>query len=321
LKRRYHLAAIATACLATVAASSADLPYSPVGLLETHTLLTIYGRGFGIAPILGRLGTYRDFASMEAGTRELVSEIASFDGGKPVITGPELIYGLAVPCKGRGDCLDYLDGRENIVERYIKPAAEHNSVVILDTQLGRSDPATQIRHMIEKGYLKYDNVHVAIDPEFHVYAGREMPGTPIGTITASQVNEAQAILDDFVSRERLGTKKILIVHQFGDAAVHDGVPIMIARKQSLKRFPNVELVIDMDGLGSPFLKVKKYDRITSSRIYPQIEFRGIKIFYRSPLERNGHYDKPPMTMREVFGITPVPGGIRMDTRPDVVIIA
>ena len=54
-----------------------------VGLLETHTLFTVYGRGFDTAPILGRLGTYKDFAAMDAGTRDLRSEIAEIDGGKP----------------------------------------------------------------------------------------------------------------------------------------------------------------------------------------------------------------------------------------------
>lgn len=292
-----------------------------VGLLETHTLFTVYGRGFGIAPILGLLGTYKDFESMEAGTHELVSEIASVNDGKPVTTGVELIYALAVPCKGRADCLDYLDATQNIVERYIKPAGQRGSVVVLDTQLGRSDPVTQVRRMIEKGYLSYDSVHVAIDPEFHVYSGGDMPGTPIGTITAEQINEAQSLLNDLVNRERLSTKKILIVHQFGDPAVHDGVPNMIGNKLTLKHFPNVELVIDMDGLGTPEAKVEKYNRVTSSQIYPFIQFRGIKIFYRSPLEKRGHYDKPPMTMPQAFGITTVLGGLRMETKPNVVIIA
>lgn len=290
-----------------------------VSLLETHTLFTVYGRGFGIAPILGVLGTYKDFDSMQAGTHQQVTEIASVNGGKAVMTGVELIYGLAVPCKGSRDCLDYLDG--NIVERYIKPAAQRGCVVVLDTQLGRSDPVAQVRRMIEKGYLNYDNVHVAIDPEFHVYPGGDLPGTPVGTITAEQINEAQSLLDDLVKRAQLSTKKILIIHQFGDPAVRDGVPNMISDKLNLKSFPNVELVIDMDGLGTPDAKVEKYNRITSSQIYPFIQFRGIKVFYRSPLEKHGHYDKPPMTMPEVFGITSVPGGLRILTKPNVVIIA
>lgn len=89
----------------------------------------------------------------------------------------------------------------------------------------------------------------------------------------------------------------------------------------MQDFPNVELVIDMDGLGSPAVKVHKYDLLTDSRVYPAIEFRGIKIFYRDPGETRGRFDRPPMTIDEVFGIKPVPGGWRITTRPDVMIIA
>lgn len=318
-KVRFICALLAAAAAVAVAAR---IPAeTPAGLLETHTLFTVYGRGFGMAPILGRLGTYKNFESMESGTRDLAREIAGLNGGKPVTGGAELIYAMGVPCKGRGDCLDYLDGSANLVESYIKPAEERGMTVVLETQLGRSDPVMQVRRMIEKGYLDHDNVHVAIDPEFHVHPGDTLPGTPVGTVTAAQINQVQGILDDLVSRQHLKTKKILIVHQFGDRAVHDGVPYMITDKEALERFPNVELVIDADGLGAPAVKAKKYNLITSSRTYPSIEFRGIKIFYRSPLERRGHFDKPPMTMRQVFGLEDVQGHIRMETKPNVVIIA
>jgi hypothetical protein len=300
---------------------SAVNPPEPVALLETHTLFTVYGRGFDIAPILGRLGTYKDFSSLESNTHDQIEEITSVNRGKAVATGIELIYGMAVPCRGTRNCLDYLDEKANIVERYIRPAEERGWEVILETQLGRSDPIAQVRHMIDRGYLDYDNVHVAIDPEFHVYPGRELPGTPVGTVEATEINEVQATLDDLVRREHLGMKKILIVHQFGDVAFHDGVPNMIRDKTTLKTFPNVELVIDADGLGTPLVKIAKYNRITSNEAYSFIQFRGIKIFYRSPLEQNGHYDKPPMTLRQVFGLDCVSGGIRMRSQPNVIIIA
>ncbi len=175
--------------------------------------------------------------------------------------------------------------------------------------------------MIDKGYLKYDNVHVAIDPEFHVYPGHTDPGTPVGTVTALQIGSAQKLLNDYVTNEHLATKKILIVHQFGDSSVHDGVPNMITQKRTLATCANVELVIDADGLGSPLMKVEKYNFITNRHTYPGVQFRGIKIFFRSPLETHDHYDRPPMTMQQVFGSAPVRGGIRMASKPDVVIIA
>ena len=308
------------ALIASAAAASVTIHANRIGLLETNTLFAVYGRGFDVAPILGRLGAYRDMDAMAAGTESWVREISAVDDGKPVVTGIHLIYALAVPCTPKNaGCLDYLGG--DIVAKYIEPAAKRGWVVILDTQLGRSTTVAQIQRMIEAGYLKYDNVHVAMDPEFRTRAGQVDPGTPIGTVTAAQINRVQEILDDYVEKQNLKTKKILMVHQFGDAAVHDGVPFMIQDKKTLRDYSNVELVIDADGLGSPFLKLRKYNRITNSSVYPFIHFRGIKIFFPNRWERRGHFDKPPMNVDEIFGLRPVPGGLRISTKPNVVIIA
>ncbi len=300
-----------------------DAPDQPAcirrSLVGSATVYGIYGRGFGVAPILGRLGTYRSIDDMAADTAPQVEQIEAANGGKPVVRAIHLIYAMATPCQASGDCLSYL-GRD-IIARYIEPAAARGWVVVLDSQLGRSNPVEQVRHMIAAGFLRYDNVEVAIDPEFHVVPGNSVPGIPIGSVEAAQVNEAERILDEYVRAENLPTKKILEVHQFGDPAVNDGVPFMIRNKESLRDCPNVDLVIDMDGLGTPAQKVWKYNRITSSRIYPFIRFRGIKVFYRDPGETHGHYDRPPMTIEEVFGIRPIPNGLRMATKPDVLIIA
>jgi hypothetical protein len=295
----------------------------PAGLLETSTLFAVYGRGFGIAPILGHLGTYKDMDAMASDTQTWVTKIVPASGGKGVVTGLDLIYGLAVPCKGARNCLEYLDQVDggDLAGKYIKPAAARGWVIILDTQLGRSDPASEVQRMIDRGYLKYDNVHVAIDPEFHLVPWHDDPGIPIGTITAAQVNAVQDLLDRYVVAQKLKTKKILIVHQFGDAAVHDGVPYMIGDKKSLKAFANVELVINADGLGLPEAKVRKYNLMTDSKTYPAVRFGGIKVFFPNQWERTGHFDKPPLSLDQVFGLAPVPGGLRMATKPSVFIIA
>jgi hypothetical protein len=294
----------------------------PAELLETNTLFAVYGRGFGRGPILGHLGTYKDIDAMAVDTRPWLPKIARVNGGKSVVVAMDLIYGLAIPCTGAPNCLQYLDQVDrNLVGDYIEPAAQRGWAVILDTQLGRSDPVAEVKRMIDRGYLKYDNVHVAIDPEFHLVPGHEDPGIPIGTVTASQINEVQKILNDYVQAQNLKTKKILIVHQFGDAAVHDGVPFMIGHKGDLKDFPNVELVIDADGLGTPAQKVWKYNLMTDSKIYPSVRFRGLKVFYPNQWEHAGHFDKPPMTVDQVFGVAPAPGAPRMATRPNVLTIA
>ena len=311
--------------LFAVAAAAGQVPTgtapaaAPVSLLESHTLLAVYGRGFGVSPILGRLGTYRSTEDMASDLQDRARAIAAVNGGKGVAIAIHLIYAMAIPCLPTGDCLDYL--APSVVERYVDAAAARGWSVILDSQLGRSDPLEQVRRMIARGFLRHDNVHVAIDPEFHSCPGHDNPGIPIGTVEASEINQVQQLLDRYVADQALRTRKILIVHQFGDPAVHDGVPYMIQDKKLIRDFPNVDLVIDMDGLGNPAVKVHKYNLITDSRTYPAIRFRGIKIFYRDPGEMRGHFDKPPMTVDQIFGLVPVTGGWRMASRPNLIIIA
>jgi hypothetical protein len=297
-------------------------PIHPVSILSESTLFTVYGRAFGRAPILGRLGTYQNFRDMEKDIEPWIKGIQKRHDKKNVIPAIHLIYAMAIPCTPKDDCLLYLEGTvKDIVETYIEPAAKRGWMVILDTQIGKSSPVQQVKRIIDMGYLKYDNVAVAIDPEFHVYPGRETPGTPIGIVSASQINKAQQMLDDYSKAQRLPTKKILIVHQFGDANVRDGVPVMITNKKSLKTYDNVELVFDADGLGRQAIKVIKYNKITDSKVYPFIKFRGIKVFFPNRWEKHGHFDKPPLNLDQIFGLKPTPGGAMMQSKPDILIIA
>ncbi len=289
--------------------------------LDNTTVLGFYGRAFGVAPILGRLGGYQNFDDMAKDVDGWSTQIRAVNGGKPIIPELHLIYGLAVPCAASDDCLLYLEGTDsNIVDHYIKPAAARGWLVFLDSQMGKSDPVTQVKRMIANGYLKYDNVEVALDPEFHVYPGRELPGIPVGTIEAAQVNDAQALLDAYVQGEHLAHRKILVIHQFGDKNVGDGVPFMIGHKENVKVYPNVDLVITADGLGSADAKISKYDLMTDSKVYPFIQFRGLKIFPPNPYEHNGHIDIPLLTFRQIYGLDPTPGKQKVDVPPNLIII-
>jgi hypothetical protein len=291
-------------------------------ILAKNTLFTIYGRAFGVAPVLGRLGQYKSFEDLEKEMDPWVENIKAKNGDKGVIAGIHLIYAMAVPCTPGDDCLLYLEGIEkNIVGKYIEPAAARGWMVVLDTQIGRSDPVQQVQRIIDKGYLKYENVAVGIDPEFRSYPGRQRPGIPIGTVQAWQINKVQRMLDDYVREQKLRRNKILIVHQFGDANVNDGVPFMIENKKDLQTFEHVELVIDADGLGEQAVKVVKYNKMTDSQVYPFLKYRGIKIFLPNPWEKYGHYDKPPLNVDQIFGHEKAKGGPRMHAAPDVIILA
>jgi hypothetical protein len=313
--------------LGTNARSASDAQPRPkeptaASVLTENTVIAAYGRAFGRAPILGRLGAYKDFEDAEKDLAPWIEGISRRHDKKGVIPALHLIYAMANPCKPNDDCLLYIEGPvKDLIGRYIEPAAKRGWMVILDTQIGRSSPARQVRRIIDKGYLRYENVALAVDPEFHVQEGRLKPGIPIGTVEASEINEIQQMLDEYVRAQKLKNKKVLIVHQFGDPNVDDGVPFMIQNKKNLKTYKNVELVFDMDGLGKQAIKVVKYNKITDVNVYPFIKFRGIKIFFQNRWEKHGHFDKPPLNLDQIFGLEKVKGGAKIATKPDVIIIA
>ncbi len=296
-------------------------PAARQSLLEGKTWLTMYGRAWDVAPILGRLGFFAGPDEMTAYVAPHVKEIKTLNGGKEVVPVIHLIYAMAIPCEPGNHCLLYLDTAGfDIIEDYIKPAAQRGWQVILDTQIGSSTPVEQVQRMIQRGYLDYPNVHVALDPEFHVYPGEDLPGIPIGQIDASDVNKVQRMLEELVQRKSL-PKKVLIVHQFGDPMVNDGNPFMITNKKTLETLPNVDLVLDADGFGSPGIKVKKFNLMLDQEAYPFIRFRAIKLFFFNEYEERHHGDKPVMTWPQVFGKEPVPGGEQMKYVPDIIVVA
>lgn len=289
--------------------------------LGDATYLGFYGRAFGVAPILGRLGQYKSIGDMAKDVDTWSADVRQVNGGRKIIPEIHLIYALAIPCSAKDNCLLYLEGQDkDIVGHYIEPAAARGWQVVLDDQLGRSDPVTEVQRMIDKGYLKYDNVQVALDPEFHVYPGRVTPGIPVGVVEADQLNAAQKLLDDYVQQQHLPHKKILMVHQFGDKNIDDGVPFMIQHKENLKAYPNVDFVVVADGFGGPDSKVVKYNKMLDHQVYPILKWRGIKIFPPNPYEQAGHYDRPLLTWRQIWGLDPTPGKARIDAPPDVIII-
>ena len=300
-------------------ASHPPPPSQPQSVLQTHPLLTVYGRSFGVAPVLGLLGALNSFDELERSVEPWTSAMSEL-AEAPVMVAPHLIYGLATPCQDADDsCVIFLDASGvDLIEDYIKPAADRDMAVILDTQIGRLAPTYFVQRMIDAGYLAYPNVHIALDPEFATQPDQDMPGDPIGTLSAASINQVQAALAAYVREEGLSHKKVLIVHQFVDDLSDSWS--MVPGKQNIEIYPEVELVFDADGFGSPNAKVHKYNAITDPTAYPQLEWRGIKIF-----QHNRHAprfsDTPVMTPRQIFGLDTTSSGWRIWAPPHLVVLA
>ncbi len=291
---------------------------TPVSWLTRTTLLTVYGRAFNTAPILGRLGFDSSFADLQRQVQPFLQGIRANNGSQGTRVALHLIYGMATPCYEARNCLNYLDDSGvNIVKSYIQPAARRGWLVILDDQLGSSDPAAEVRRIISRGYLRFDNVEVGLDAEFRSVPGQPVPGIPVGSVTAPEINRAADLLNRYTVAHHLRHHKVLLVHQFQWQ--------MIAQRNLLRKdFPDLDLAIIADGFGTPGIKTHVYSDLLSRPTSPNILWRGIKLFYPNPYEQAGHLDDPLMTWQEVFGHAPVyDGNGRYFVRPmpNIIVIA
>ena len=276
-------------------------PTGPASWIQGATLLTMYGRGFSTAPVLGRLGLDRnvgDMANQLANEQRLVRLRSGLHRTRLAI---HLIYAMATPCQSADTCLAYLDETGvDLVKQYIEPAARRGWLVILDDQLSRSNPVSEMQRMQAKGYLRYDNVEVAFDPEFRTQPGQTSPGVPLGSVNAGELNAAQALLSRYSQAHQLAHRKLLLVHEW--------TPSMISHAQRLRgNFSYVQPVLVMDGIGTPAEKMQDYKNLFEDRSLPTGVMTGIKLFPSGQYTLPGQVDLPVMNWRQVFGRMPAQG--------------
>jgi hypothetical protein len=243
--------------------------------LASNQVLAYYGNPY--TDLMGILG--------EVGPEELVARLRSHAATYDALNGPagirpafHIVYGRATLDPGReGNHLLYVD--DDTMKEYIDLACKEGFLVFVDLQIGLSDVDTEVKDALR--FLDEPNVHLAIDPEFAMPPG-EIPGETVGTVDAADVNAAQAALQAFTEEHRLGDK-MLVVHKF--------VPEMVTRPELLQQYPNVRLVIDMDGFGPAELKRVKYGWFQA-----EAEHTGIKLFFKQ--------DPDLMSETDVLGLQP-----------------
>ncbi len=295
------------------------VPRFPLSWMSAQPILTIYGRGFGIAPILGQLGSDSSLDDMAQQVQPYVAGITANDGARPPVVAIHLIYALATPCSPGSNCLLYLDDTGvDIVKDYIIPAAKRHWLVVLDDQLSESNPVAEVQRLIAKGYLQYDNVEIALDPEFRAVPGQDTPGIPVGTVDGAEINAAGAIVNAYCAHRHMAHGKILMFYQFQTG--------MITNRQTLRNdYPYVAAVDVADGFGQPATKVSVYQALFGPGSDPGPIWRGIKLFYPNSYEQAGHGDYPVMTWPQVFGKATTDDGAghiyRIQPQPNIIIIA
>lgn len=256
----------------------AKFPYPlPGAILPFNRIVAFYGNMY--SKKMGILGELPK-AEMLAKLKGEVAKWQAADSSIPVI--PALHY-IAVTAQGSPG----KDGKHRYrmpfsqIDTIMNWAKEINGLVFLDIQVGHSTVKDEVPQM--ESYLKLSNVNLGIDPEFSMKNG-EVPGKKIGTFSYEDVNNAIDYLASLVKKYNL-PPKILILHRFTQG--------MVTGYEKIKRIPEVQIVMDMDGWGDKILKRSTY----LLYIYKQpVEFTGFKLFYKNDIKNGSHEMYTPMEL-------------------------
>ncbi|HEX8507328.1 MAG TPA: hypothetical protein VF630_18330 [Hymenobacter sp.] len=258
----------------------------PGAILPGHRIVAFYGnirsKGMGI---LGREPKDQMFRKFE----KVIAEWQAAEPGLPVQPALHNVTITAQGAAGKDGKYRLMNSKATI-EEVIGWAREHKCIIFLDVQVGLSNLKAELPKL--EPYLKDPIVHLGIDPEFAMETKGVRPGKKIGTYDAKDVNYAVGFLARIVSENKL-PPKVLTVHRFTQG--------MITNYKNIKTDPRVQIVMHMDGWGSPTLKKDSYHDYIQTQ---PVQYTGFKLFYE--------YDNRPvphhiMTPVEVLAqLTPKP---------------
>ncbi|KND47904.1 MAG: Phosphonate ABC transporter phosphate-binding periplasmic component [Parcubacteria bacterium C7867-004] len=253
-------------------------------ILPDKRIIAYYGNFYSTK--MGILGEYEKPVVLQ----KMKQEIARWETADPGVKVMPAIEYIAVVAQDNPGKSGMYRARmpDDQTDMAVAMAKEIDGIVILDIQVGLSTVQSEIPAL--DAYLSMPQVHLALDPEFSMKGG-EKPGTVIGSLNSSDINYAIQYLSDLVREHNL-PPKVLIVHRFTQA--------MVKNAELIKPTPEVQVVMVMDGWGSPARKIGTY----KSFIYPEpVQFTGFKLFYKNDL-------KPPserlLTPAELLKLTPQP---------------
>ena len=255
----------------------------PGSILPGKRIVAFYGN-----PLSKRMGILGELprAQMLARLDREVARWERADPGTPVQPALHLVTVVAQGSPGR-DGKYRLRMTDSLIEQVSAWAASRDALVFLDVQVGLSTLRAELPRLVP--FLRRPNVHLAIDPEFAMKGGTP-PGRKVGTVDAADVNYASALLADLVTEHRL-PPKVLVVHRFTQR--------MVTNASRIKLDPRVQIVVHMDGWGSPANKRATYRQY----VYAEpVQFTGFKLFYKNDTNQ-GH---PLMTPAQLLELRPKP---------------
>ena len=251
-----------------------------VPLLANNTVVSFYGHPF--SQKMGILGLYskEEIAQRVKAYARYYDQVNGPDG---VIPAYYIIYGTCWP----GGDIGYL--KDSVLEDYILYAQSQGMIVFVDHQIGKYTVKESMEKILP--FLKYPNVHLAIDPEWRTL----IPMKEIGSISSAELNQAQKIMQDYIVANDISGIRMLVVHQFQDK--------MISNRELVRAdLDRVLLVHTADGFGSPAVKRNSYALNSKAGNMP---IKGFKLFFKSDFPLAG-YDSPLLSPAEVMALDPRP---------------
>lgn len=259
-------------------------PLLPGSILPQQRIVAFYGN-----PLCKKMGILGELPKNEM-LQQLKREAARWQMAEPTVKVQPALHLIAVVAQGDpGKAGLYrMIITDDIVNRVYGWAKEVNALLFIDIQTGHDD----IRSVLPRfeWLLKNPDVHLGIDPEFNLRKCGKRPGTVIGTYDAADINYASEYLRNLVTRYRL-PPKLLVVHRFTRNGVTN------ADKIALR--PEVQIIINMDGWGPPWLKRDSYKDYV---VTEPVQFTGFKLFYHNDTKKG----IPLMTPQDVLKLRPQP---------------
>ncbi len=253
-------------------------------ILPDRRIVAYYGNP--LSKQMGVLGQY----TKEEMLRRLRIEVDRWQKADPAHTVQPALHLIAVVAQGEpGKAGKYrMVMPDKIISDVYGWAKEANAIMFIDLQTGHDDIRTLLPRF--EWILKNPDVHLAIDPEFNLIQSKKIPGTKIGTYDAADINFASTFLRNIVKKYNL-PPKVFIVHRF----THN----MVTNAKQIAFYPEVEVVMNMDGWGAPWLKRHSYrDYIVKE----PVQFTGFKLFYHNDTKKGD----PLLTPQEVLRLNPSP---------------
>jgi hypothetical protein len=248
-----------------------------VSLLDEVLMVAWYGNPH--TPLMGVLGRYTG-DELAARLRRQAEAYAPYTT-KRVQPAYELVAVVAQAGPGADGLWRRRESPE-VIDSMLAQARAHGFHLILDVHPGHSTVAAELEYL--RPWLEQPEVHLALDPEFHMAPG-QVPGRQIGQTPASDANYAIRFLESII-RERGLPPKLLVLHQF--------TLDMLPDKENIQDSPLVDVVLHMDGFGPQSVKLGSYRRVHEI----PLEFSGIKLFY--------DYDPDLFTPEQVMNLVPTP---------------